>query len=163
MNTVYDFTVNKPSGEQQSLKTFEGKALLIVNTASKCGLTGQFEGLQELYSKYNEQGLEILGFPCSQFNNQEFSNIEETTQFCQLNYNVSFPMFAKIDVNGKNEHPLYSFLKRQKGGILSKDIKWNFTKFLIDPQGNVIERYAPTTDPSKIEKDIILLLQAKEG
>lgn len=154
MATVYDFTVKKTNGERKSLKDFEGKPLLIVNTASKCGLSGQFKGLQELYDEYNERGLEILGFPCSQFHNQEFHNINETTQFCQVNYGVTFPMFAKIDVNGENEDPLYTFLKAQKSGMLSKNIKWNFTKFLIDKNGKVVERYAPTTEPSKIDEDI---------
>ncbi|WP_077620074.1 glutathione peroxidase [Bacillus sinesaloumensis] len=154
MKTVYDFTIKKTNGERRSLKDFEGKTLLIVNTASKCGLSGQFKELQELYEKYNEQGLEILGFPCSQFNNQEFDDIGETTEFCQLNYGVTFPMFAKIDVNGEEEEPLFTFLKAQKGGILSKNIKWNFTKFLVDKNGKVVDRYAPTTEPSKIESEI---------
>jgi glutathione peroxidase len=129
-----------------------------VNTASKCGLTPQFKGLQELYEKYKDQGLEVLGFPCDQFNNQEFDNIEETTQFCQMNYGVTFPMFAKIDVNGDHTDPLFAFLKEQKKGVLSKNIKWNFTKFLIDGNGQVVERYAPTTDPAKMEEDIIKVL-----
>lgn len=118
-------------------------------------MAGQFKELQELYDKYKEQGLEILGFPCSQFNNQEFDNINETTQFCQLNYGVIFPMFSKIDVNGENEDPLFTFLKNQKKGLLSKNIKWNFTKFLVDKKGNVLERYAPTVEPRKIEKEIV--------
>jgi glutathione peroxidase len=155
MTTVYEFTVKKTNGTEQALKEFEGKPLLIVNTASKCGLTDQFKELQEIYEQYKERGLEILGFPCGQFNNQEFDNIEETTEFCQLNYGVTFPMFGKVDVNGENEEPLFSYLKSEKGGVLSKDIKWNFTKFLIDRNGHVVERYAPTTKPSKIEKDII--------
>ncbi len=157
MNTVYDFTVQMTNGEQKSLKEYEGKPLIIVNTASKCGLTPQFKGLQELYNKYNGHGFEILGFPCDQFNNQEFDNIEETTQFCQLNYGVTFPIFAKIDVNGENEDPLFTFLKEQKKGVLLKNIKWNFTKFLVDSQGHVVERYAPTTVPGKIEEDLIKL------
>ncbi len=111
MTTVYDFSVKLPTGEMKSLKDYEGKPLLIVNTASKCGLTPQFKGLQELYDKYKEQGLEILGFPCDQFNNQEFNDIDETLQFCQMNYGVTFPMFAKIDVNGDNADPLFKFLK----------------------------------------------------
>ncbi|MGN1387443.1 MAG: glutathione peroxidase [Bacillus sp. (in: firmicutes)] len=154
MKTVYDFQVKKVNGELQSLKEYEGKTLLIINTASKCGLSPQFEGLQKLYEQYKEQGLEILGFPCDQFNNQEYDNIEETTQFCQRNYGVSFPIFAKIDVNGDNEDPLFTFLKEQKKGILSNKIKWNFTKFLVDSNGQVIERYAPTTEPAKIEHDL---------
>ena len=154
MKTIYDFQVKKPNGEMQSLKEYEGKTLLIVNTASKCGLTPQFEGLQKLYEQYKEHGLEILGFPCDQFNNQEYDNIEETTQFCQRNYGVSFPIFAKIDVNGDNEDPLFTYLKEQKKGVLSSKIKWNFTKFLVDSNGQVIERYAPTTEPAKIENDL---------
>lgn len=158
MKTVYDFNVRMPNGNEKMLKDYEGKPLIIVNTASKCGLTPQFKGLQELYKKYNDKGLEILGFPCDQFNNQEFDNIEETTQFCQLNYGVTFPMFAKIDVNGENTDPLFAFLKEQKKGVLSKNIKWNFTKFLIDKNGHVVERYAPTTEPEKIEADLLNLL-----
>ncbi|WLR57281.1 glutathione peroxidase [Mesobacillus subterraneus] len=154
MKTVYDFTVKKTNGQEQSLRDFEGKPLLIVNTASKCGLTPQFEGLQELYNQYQGKGLEILGFPCGQFNDQEFNDIDETTQFCQMNYGVYFPIFGKIDVNGEQADPLFVFLKEQKGGILTKDIKWNFTKFLVDGNGQVVKRYAPTTEPSKIEKDI---------
>jgi glutathione peroxidase len=158
MKTVYDFTVKKTNGESKSLSEYEGKPLIIVNTASKCGLTPQFKGLQELYDKYKEQGLEILGFPCDQFNNQEFDNIDETTQFCQLNYGVTFPMFAKINVNGDEADPLFTYLKDQKKGLLSKNIKWNFTKFLVDKNGQVVERYAPTTEPVKIENDLIHLL-----
>jgi glutathione peroxidase len=158
MKTVYNFTVKKTNGENQSLKDYEGKPLLIVNTASKCGLTPQFTGLQELYDKYKDHGLEILGFPCDQFNNQEFANIEETTQFCQLNYGVTFPIFSKIDVNGVNADPLFKYLKDQKKGLLGGMIKWNFTKFLIDSNGQVIERYAPTTTPDKIEADVVKLL-----
>ncbi|WML60660.1 glutathione peroxidase [Neobacillus sp. PS2-9] len=158
MKTVYNFTVKKTNGENKSLKDYEGKPLVIVNTASKCGLTPQFTGLQELYDKYKDDGLEILGFPCDQFNNQEFANIEETTQFCQLNYGVTFPIFAKIDVNGVNADPLFKYLKDQKKGLLGGMIKWNFTKFLIDSNGQVIERYAPTTTPDKIEADVVKLL-----
>ncbi|SDN23938.1 glutathione peroxidase [Bacillus sp. OK048] len=158
MTTVYDFTVKMTNGEEKRLKQYQGKPLIIVNTASKCGLTPQFKGLQELYEKYKGQGLEVLGFPCDQFNNQEFDNIEETTQFCQLNYGVSFPIFAKIDVNGENTDPLFAFLKEQKKGLLSKNIKWNFTKFLVDQNGHVVERYAPTTDPLKMENDLVRIL-----
>ncbi|MGM9927865.1 MAG: glutathione peroxidase [Bacillus sp. (in: firmicutes)] len=158
METIYDFEVKMTNGELKSLKDYKGKVLLIVNTASKCGLTPQFEGLQNLYNHYKEKGLEILGFPCDQFNNQEFDSIEETTQFCQLNYGVTFPMFAKIDVNGENTDPLFTFLKETKKGLLSKNIKWNFTKFLVDQNGQVVERYAPTTEPNKIENDILTLL-----
>jgi glutathione peroxidase len=158
LKTVYDFNVKKKNGEEQALRDYQGKLLLIVNTASKCGLAPQFAGLQDLYEKYREQGLEILGFPCDQFNNQEFDNMEETTEFCQINFGVSFPIFAKIDVNGENADPLFSFLKEQKKGLLSKAIKWNFTKFLVDRNGQVVERYAPTTEPNKIEADLKKLL-----
>lgn len=158
MKTVYDFTVKKPNGQEQTLSDYEGKPMLIVNTASKCGLTPQFKGLQEVYDEYQDQGLEILGFPCGQFNDQEFDNIDETTEFCQLNYGVSFPMFAKIDVNGAKADPLFTFLKEQKGGVLTKDIKWNFTKFLVDRNGQVVKRYTPTTEPEKIKNDLVKLL-----
>lgn len=154
MTTVYDFNVKMPNGEMKSLKEYEGKPLIIVNTASKCGFTPQFKGLQALNEKYKEQGLEILGFPCDQFNNQEFADIDETTQFCQVNYGVTFPMFAKVDVNGEKADPLFTFLKDQKKGLLSRNIKWNFTKFLVDANGQVVERYAPTVDPSRMEQDI---------
>ncbi|MDP4097265.1 glutathione peroxidase [Paenibacillus sp. P96] len=160
MKTVYDFEAKMPNGETRSLKEYEGKVLIIVNTASKCGLTPQFKELQELYEKYQAEGLEILGFPCDQFNNQEFSNIEETTQFCQLNYGVKFPVFAKIDVNGEHADPLFTFLKEQKKGVLSSRIKWNFTKFLVDRNGKVIKRYAPATAPVKIETDLKALISS---
>lgn len=159
MKSVYDFNVKMANGAEKSLEDYKGKPLIIVNTASKCGLTPQFKGLQELYENYKDQGLEILGFPCDQFNNQEFDNIDETTQFCQLNYGVSFPMFSKIDVNGDNADPLFHFLKEQKKGLLSKNIKWNFTKFLVDQNGQVVERYAPTTEPAKIKNDLEKLLK----
>ncbi|WP_066391203.1 glutathione peroxidase [Neobacillus mesonae] len=158
MSTVYDFSVKTPDGAKKDLRDYEGKVLVIVNTASKCGFTPQFKGLQQLYEQYKEQGLMVLGFPCAQFNNQEFENIKETTEFCQVNYGVTFPMFAKIDVNGRDADPLFKFLTEQKKGILSSKIKWNFTKFLIDRNGQVAERYAPTTDPKKIEADVLKLL-----
>ncbi len=154
MTTVYDFTVKKPNGEIQTLKEFEGKPLIIVNTASKCGLKGQFGELQEIYDTYKDKGLMVLGFPCDQFNNQEFDSIEETTNFCQMNYGVTFPIYAKVDVNGENAHPLFKFLKNEKSGVLSNEIKWNFTKFLIDREGKVVKRYAPTTKPAKMIEDI---------
>ncbi|OAH59534.1 glutathione peroxidase [Domibacillus aminovorans] len=154
MTSVYDFEVKKPNGEVMSLKEYEGKALVIVNTASKCGFTPQFGGLQSLYEKYKDEGLTVLGFPCDQFNNQEFDDINETTEFCQRNYGVSFPMFAKVEVNGDEADPLFKHLTTEKKGILSKKIKWNFTKFLVDKNGQVVERYAPTTDPEKMEEDL---------
>lgn len=159
MKTVYDFSVKKTNGEPKSLSEYEGKPLIIVNTASKCGFTPQFKGLQELYDAYNELGLEILGFPCDQFRHQEFDNIEETTEFCQVNYGVTFPIFAKIDVNGDQADPLFTFLKEQKKGILTRKIKWNFTKFLVNSNGQVVKRYSPTTDPSEIKGDLLKLLE----
>ncbi|QFK71407.1 glutathione peroxidase [Pradoshia sp. D12] len=154
MKSVYDFEVKKTNGKLQSLKEYEGKPLLIVNTASKCGLAPQFKGLQELYKKFNSQGFEVLGFPCDQFNSQEYDDINKTTEFCQINYGVTFPIFAKIDVNGDHADPLFQYLTTEQKGLLSKKIKWNFTKFLIDKKGQVVERYAPTTAPEKIKKDI---------
>jgi len=159
MKTVYDFQVKKTDGSMQPLDMYAGKPLLIVNTASKCGLAPQFKGLQELYDKFHEDGFEVLGFPCNQFNNQEYDNIEETTQFCQMNYGVSFPMFAKIKVNGDEAAPLFRYLTQQQKGLLGKQIKWNFTKFLINEKGEVIERYAPTTEPQKIEEDIRSIIE----
>ncbi|MFB1082583.1 glutathione peroxidase [Jeotgalibacillus sp. JSM ZJ347] len=156
--TVYEYTVQKPNREKVSLESYKGKPMLIVNTASKCGLTPQFEGLQKLHQDYGDQGLQILGFPCDQFNNQEFDDIEKTMEHCQVNYGVSFPMFAKVKVNGAETHPLFDYLKKQQKGLLSKEIKWNFTKFLIDKEGNVVKRYAPTTSPESIEEDIKALL-----
>ena len=158
MQTVYDFSVTTTKGDIKSLREYEGKPLLIVNTASKCGFTPQFKGLQELYEKYTEQGLTILGFPCDQFNKQEFADIKETTEFCQINYGVTFPLFAKIDVNGDQADPLFMFLKEQKKGVLSKNIKWNFTKFLVNREGIVVDRYAPTAKPESIEEDILKVL-----
>lgn len=154
MKSVYDFEVKKTNGKMQSLKEYEGKPLLIVNTASKCGLAPQFKGLQNLYEKFNSQGFEVLGFPCDQFNSQEYDGINETTEFCQINYGVTFPIFAKIDVNGDHADSLFQYLTTEQKGLLSKKIKWNFTKFLIDIKGQVVERYAPTTAPEKIKKDI---------
>ena len=159
MKTVYDFQVKKTDGSMQPLDMYAGKPLLIVNTASKCGLAPQFKGLQELYEKFHKDGFEVLGFPCDQFNNQEYDNIEETTQFCQMNYGVSFPMFAKIKVNGDEADPLFRYLTQQQKGLLGKQIKWNFTKFLINEKGEVIERYAPTTEPQKIEEDIRSIIE----
>jgi len=150
----YDFLVKKMNGQELKMEEYRGKVALVVNTASKCGLTPQFEGLEKLYNDYKDQGFEILGFPCNQFANQDSGSNEEIHQFCQLNYGVTFTMFEKIDVNGKNEHPLYTYLKNEAKGLLSKEIKWNFTKFLIDSQGNVIKRYAPTVSPLKMKADI---------
>ncbi|MEI3605729.1 glutathione peroxidase [Pseudogracilibacillus sp. SE30717A] len=153
MQRVYDFTVQLPDGKAKSLLEYAGKTLLIVNTASKCGFTPQFQGLQNLYDTYKVRDFVILGFPCNQFK-QEYENMEDTIHFCQNNYGVSFPMFAKIDVNGENEHPLYAFLKQQKGGVFSRTIKWNFTKFLVNSEGQVVKRYSPIIKPEQIKEDI---------
>ena len=158
MTSVYDFEVKKPNGEMLSLKKYEGKPLVIVNTASKCGFTPQFGGLQSLYDEYKEDGLVVLGFPCDQFNNQEFDDIDETTEFCQVNYGVTFPMMAKVDVNGDAADPLFNHLTSEQKGLLSKKVKWNFTKFLVDRDGKVVERYAPQTAPEKLAEDVKKLL-----
>ncbi|WP_322903049.1 glutathione peroxidase [Paenibacillus campi] len=152
---VHDFKATNIRGEEVSLDQYNGKTLLIVNTASKCGLTPQFSGLQELYDKFKAQNFEILGFPSNQFANQDPGSNEEISEFCQLNYGVSFPMFEKVNVNGSQAHPLFKYLAEQAPGILgSKAIKWNFTKFLISPDGTPIKRYSPQTTPDKIEDDI---------
>ena len=157
--SIYDLTCQTPGGKQQPLSDFQGKVLLVVNTASKCGFTPQFAGLEELYEKYREQGLAVLGFPCNQFGNQDPGSNDEITEFCQLNYGVSFPMFGKIEVNGSGTDPLFKHLKKEAPGALGTErIKWNFTKFLIDGEGNVVKRYAPTVKPKDIEKDIKKLL-----
>lgn len=155
---VYDLTVKDMSGNDVSLAQYKGKVLLIVNTATGCGFTPQYEGLQKLYDTYKDKGLVILDFPCNQFANQAPGTIDEINSFCTLNYGTTFPRFAKIDVNGDNESPLYTYLKKQKKGTLGTRIKWNFTKFLIDREGNVVQRYAPADTPESIEKDIVALL-----
>ncbi len=147
---IYDYTVKDMFGNDVSLMEFEGKVLLIVNTATGCGFTPQYEGLQKLYDEYKDQGVEILDFPCNQFGNQAPGTEGEIATFCQAKYNVSFKQFKKIEVNGENEEPLYTFLKKQQGGALGSKIKWNFTKFLVDRQGNVVERFSPMTSPEKI-------------
>ena len=155
---LYDYTVRDAAGTQVPMSGYGGKVLLIVNTATGCGFTPQYEGLEKLYEKYRSQGFEILDFPCNQFANQAPGTEEEIVGFCQLKYDVQFKTFAKIDVNGKNEEPLYSYLKGKKGGFLGSAIKWNFTKFLVDRKGNVVKRYAPVTKPEEIEADIQRLL-----
>jgi glutathione peroxidase len=155
---VHNFIVKKPNGEEVLLDTYKGKVLLIVNTATKCGLAPQFNGLEKLHQDYKEKGLAVLGFPSNQFLSQEPVRDEEMEETCKLNFGVSFPLFAKIDVNGKNSHPLYKYLKKTKKGILSSEIKWNFTKFLVDRNGEVIERYGPNVAPEKIEDDIKKLI-----
>jgi glutathione peroxidase len=155
MTAIYDFDVANAAGNNIQLADYRGKVVLIVNTASQCGFTPQLEGLEELYGDYREQGLEILGFPCNQFGRQDPGSNDEIQQFCQLNYGVSFPVLAKIDVNGANSHPLFSYLKNEAPGLAgSTAIKWNFTKFLIGRDGHVIKRFAPLTPPAKIRNAI---------
>lgn len=152
--SIYEIKVETMNGQETSLSEYKGKVLLIVNTATGCGFTPQYKGLQSLYEKYKDQGFEILDFPCNQFAGQAPGNIEEIHSFCTLRYGTTFPRFAKIDVNGTNESPLYSFLKREKGGLIGEKIKWNFTKFLVDRNGNVVGRYAPTETPNILDKKI---------
>jgi glutathione peroxidase len=159
MTTAYDFTARDIDGAEQSLAAYRGKPLLVVNVASKCGFTPQYTGLQALYARFHEQGLEVLGFPCDQFGHQEPGDESEIKTFCATRYDVTFPMFAKIEVNGANAHPLYQWLKSEKAGILGTEaIKWNFTKFLVDRTGRVVRRYAPNDTPEKIEKDLAAVL-----
>lgn len=158
MTTVYDFTVKDDEGRDVSLSCYEGKVLLIVNTATECGFTPQYEGLEKLYQTYKDEGFEILDFPCNQFGGQAPGDMEEINNFCSLNYQTSFDRFMKIDVNGENEDPLYTFLKSQESGLAGSRIKWNFTKFLIDRQGNVVNRYGSSKKPKNIAKDIEELL-----
>ncbi len=151
---LYDFTVKDIRGKDVSLAEYRGKVLLIVNTATGCGFTPQYEGLEALYRELNGQGFEILDFPCNQFGHQAPGTEEEIVSFCKLRYDVSFPQFKKIEVNGDKESPLYTWLKKQKGGVLGSAIKWNFTKFLIDREGNVVERFAPTVTPEKLAEKV---------
>jgi glutathione peroxidase len=149
--TVYDFSAPLLDGRMVSLTEFKGRVLLIVNTASQCGFTPQYAGLEELSRQYKERGLEVLGFPCNQFGAQEPGSAEQIGAFCETHYGVSFPIFAKIDVNGENAHPLYQFLKGERSGIFGTEaIKWNFTKFLVDRQGKVVDRYGPSTEPKAL-------------
>jgi glutathione peroxidase len=158
MSGVHDFTARSLAGEDVSLKQFEGKVLLIVNTASKCGFTPQYRGLEALHRELSPRGFAVLGFPCNQFGGQEPGDATEIEEFCAGKYDVSFPMFAKIDVNGSAAHPLYNYLKGEKSGLLGSSIKWNFTKFLVDRSGKVVARFAPTTTPEGLKKDIEALL-----
>jgi glutathione peroxidase len=159
MTNVYQFSAKNNKGEDIALSDYNDNVMLIVNTASACGLTPQYEGLQKLYEDYSAKGLEILAFPCNQFKQQESGTNEEIQNFCDLNFKIKFPLFDKIQVNGNDTHPLFNYLKNQAPGILgSKSIKWNFTKFLVNRQGQVIKRYAPTTKPEKIKADIEKLL-----
>ncbi len=148
----YNLIAEKINGEKVSMDTFRGKTIIVVNTASKCGLTPQYEGLEKLYKQYKDDGLVILGFPCNQFANQESGSSDEIQEFCQINYGVSFPMFAKIDVNGDNAHPIFKYLKSELGGWFGSRIKWNFTKFVIDKNGKPVKRFSPITKPEKMEK-----------
>ncbi|BAM87837.1 glutathione peroxidase [Bradyrhizobium oligotrophicum S58] len=158
MASIYDFTATSLSGEEVPLKRFEGQVLLIVNTASACGFTPQYRGLEALHRAYADRGFAVLGFPCNQFGAQEPGTAEEIGAFCAGKYDVTFPLFAKIDVNGADAHPLYRFLKGEKTGLLGSAIKWNFTKFLVDRTGHVVSRHAPTTTPEALKKDIEALL-----
>lgn len=151
-NQFYQFEAKSLQGKVVSMEDFKGKTVLIVNTASKCGLTPQFEGLEKMYKKYKDRGLVILGFPCNQFANQEPGDEKSIAEGCMINYGVTFPMFAKIDVNGKHAHPIYKYLKSELGGLFGSKIKWNFTKFLIDANGQPVKRFAPTVKPEKIEQ-----------
>ncbi|MBS0584412.1 MAG: glutathione peroxidase [Proteobacteria bacterium] len=156
---IYTFSAKDIDGKQQSLAAYKGKAMLVVNVASKCGFTPQYTGLEALYEKFRDQGLVVLGFPCDQFGHQEPGDEAEIKNFCSLNYDVQFPLFAKIDVNGANTDPLYKYLKHEAKGLLgSESIKWNFTKFLVDKNGRVVKRYAPTDTPESIEKEVAAVL-----
>ena len=158
MAGIYDFTATTLAGEQLPLKTFDGQVLLIVNTASACGFTPQYRGLEALQKELGPRGFSVLGFPCNQFGNQEPGDASQIERFCESNYQISFPMFAKIEVNGGNAHPLYQYLKQAKSGLLGSSIKWNFTKFLVDRSGTVVARHAPTATPERLKKQIEALL-----
>jgi glutathione peroxidase len=155
---VHEFSAIDIDGIEQDLSQYKGKVMLIVNTASKCGFTPQYEGLEKLYAKHEDKGLVILGFPCNQFKSQEPGDEKDIKNFCEINYGVSFPMFAKVDVNGDDTHELFKYLKSETKGLLGESVKWNFTKFLVDKEGKVIRRYAPTVEPMSIEDDILELL-----
>ena len=164
MTTVYDFTATDIDGRERSLREFAGQALLIVNVASKCGFTPQYQGLEALWRKHRAAGFAVLGFPCDQFGHQEPGDEAEIRQFCSLNYDVSFPLFAKIEVNGAGAHPLYLWLKGEKAGVFGTEaIKWNFTKFLVDRSGQVVKRFAPNYTPEKIDKHLADVLAASSG
>jgi glutathione peroxidase len=158
MPSVHDFTAQSLGGEEIPLKRFEGQVLLIVNTASACGFTPQYKGLETLHQRLAPRGFSVLGFPCNQFGGQEPGNAKQIEQFCSSQYAITFPMFAKIDVNGNNEHPLFAYLKNAKSGLLGSSIKWNFTKFLVDRSGTVVARHAPTAKPEGLTKEIEALL-----
>ncbi len=152
--SFYEYSAKLNNGGVTKLSKYKGKVLLVVNTASQCGFTPQYKGLQELYARYKDRGFAVLAFPCDQFGHQEPGGDDEIKSFCETNYGVDFPLFSKIEVNGDNADPLYKFLRSEKGGLLGDAIKWNFTKFLVDKQGNVVDRYAPLTPPDNIARDI---------
>ena len=154
MTTLSDFTANTLAGEEQPLSTYDGKVVLVVNTASECGFTPQYQGLQELHTKYADDGFAVLGFPCNQFGGQEPGDAEEIGAFCEKNYGVTFPLFEKVDVNGDQAHPLFQWLRQERSGLMGSAIKWNFTKFLVGRDGTVLKRYGSTTAPEKIAADI---------
>src|SRR4051794_5880186 len=158
MTTIYDFSAVTLAGQETPLNKFEGQVLLIVNTASACGFTLQYKGLEQLHNELSPRGFSVLGFPCNQFGGQEPGNAQQIEQFCTRNYSITFPMFAKIDVNGSGAHPLYKHLQSVKAGLLGPSLKWNFTKFLIDRQGRVAGRYAPTVRPESLTREIKALL-----
>ena len=157
--TLHDLTATRNDGTEQPLSDYRGKVLLVVNTASQCGFTPQYQGLQALYQRHRDEGLEILGFPCDQFGHQEPGDDAEIATFCQRNYGVTFPLFRKIEVNGAGTHPVFAYLKKSAPGLLGDSIKWNFTKFLVDREGRVVDRFAPATPPEKIEADVEKLLK----
>lgn len=164
MTTAYDFTATGIDGQERALREFAGRPLLIVNVASKCGFTPQYRGLEALWRKRRETGFTVLGFPCDQFGHQEPGDETEIKTFCSLNYDVTFPLFAKVDVNGAHAHPLYKWLKAEKAGIFGTEaIKWNFTKFLVDAGGRVVKRYAPNDTPEEIDKEVDGLLAERRG
>ena len=159
MASLHDFNAVRLNGEDESLAEYKGKVVLVVNTASKCGFTPQYDGLEKLHETYEDRGFSVLGFPCDQFGHQEPGGNEEIATFCKKNYGVTFPMFSKVEVNGDKAHPVYKFLRKAKGGLLGSRIKWNFTKFLVDGEGNVIKRYGSTTKPESIAADVEKLLR----
>jgi glutathione peroxidase len=160
MTTIHDFSATSIDGIERQLVDYKGKVVLVVNTASQCGFTGQYKGLEELYRTYADRGLVVLGFPCDQFGHQEPGDEEEIATFCERNFGVTFPLFSKIDVNGPDAHPLYQWLRSEKSGLIGDKIRWNFTKFLVDTEGNVVQRYGSKTTPAQIADDIEALLPA---
>ena len=158
--TLYDLTFVDNKGQEVDLQQFEGRPVLVVNTASKCGFTPQYDGLEELHEKFQEQGLVVIGFPCDQFGHQEPGDDEEIAEFCRVNHGVSFPLSTKVEVNGSGTHPVFRWLKSQAGGLMGSRIKWNFTKFLVSPDGRTVTRYAPTVAPAKISDDVAALVGA---